>query len=97
MAAFAGLERDVILGRTMVGLAAAKAQGRTGGRPTVMDADKLAAASARRGPCQDRQGPQRGRAPVYPPSGRRGRVKPGLVRFSISERSPQAGASRSLT
>ena len=33
----------------MAGLAAAKAQGRTGGRPTVMDADKLAAARARRG------------------------------------------------
>ena len=32
----------------MAGLAAAKAQGRTGGRPTVMDADKLAAARARR-------------------------------------------------
>ena len=28
----------------MAGFAAAKAQGRTGGRPTVMDADKLAAA-----------------------------------------------------
>ncbi|MEU1269849.1 helix-turn-helix domain-containing protein [Streptomyces sp. NPDC005799] len=27
---------------------AAKAQGRTGGRPTVMDADKLAAAKARK-------------------------------------------------
>jgi DNA invertase Pin-like site-specific DNA recombinase len=34
--------------RTMAGLAAARAQGRTGGRPTVMDADKLAAAKARR-------------------------------------------------
>ncbi|MGH3183522.1 MAG: helix-turn-helix domain-containing protein [Streptosporangiaceae bacterium] len=32
----------------MAGLAAAKAQGRNGGRPTVMDADKLAAARARR-------------------------------------------------
>ncbi len=32
----------------MAGLAAAKAQGRTGGRPTVMDADTLAAAGARR-------------------------------------------------
>jgi DNA invertase Pin-like site-specific DNA recombinase len=32
----------------MADLAAAKAQGRTGGRPTVMDADKLAAARARR-------------------------------------------------
>jgi DNA invertase Pin-like site-specific DNA recombinase len=42
MAAFAELERDIIHERTMAGLAAAKAQGRTGGRPTVMDADKLA-------------------------------------------------------
>jgi DNA invertase Pin-like site-specific DNA recombinase len=32
----------------MAGLAAARAQGRTGGRPTVMDPDKLAAARARR-------------------------------------------------
>ena len=32
MAAFVGLERDIILGRTMAGLAAARAQGRTGGR-----------------------------------------------------------------
>jgi len=48
MAAFAELERDIIHERTMAGLAAAKAQGRTGGRPTVMDDDKLAAARARR-------------------------------------------------
>ena len=48
MAAFAELERDMIHERTMAGLAAAKAQGRNGGRPTVMDADKLAAARARR-------------------------------------------------
>jgi DNA invertase Pin-like site-specific DNA recombinase len=48
MAAFAELERDIIHERTMAGLAAARAQGRTGGRPTVMDADKLAAAQARR-------------------------------------------------
>ena len=48
MAAFAELVRDIIHERTMAGLAAAKAQGRTGGRPTVMDADKLAAARARR-------------------------------------------------
>lgn len=34
--------------RTRAGLAAAKAQGRTGGRPAVMDADKLAAAKARK-------------------------------------------------
>lgn len=48
MAAFAELERDIIHERTMAGLAAARAQGRIGGRPTVMDADKLAAAQARR-------------------------------------------------
>src|SRR5216684_2849657 len=48
MAAFAELERDIIHERTMAGLAAARAQGRVGGRPTVMDADKLAAARARR-------------------------------------------------
>jgi DNA invertase Pin-like site-specific DNA recombinase len=48
MAAFAELERDIIHERTMAGLAAARAQGRTGGRPTVMDPDKLAAARARR-------------------------------------------------
>ena len=48
MAAFAELERDIIHERTMAGLAAARAQGRRGGRPTVMDADKLAAARARR-------------------------------------------------
>ena len=48
MAAFAELERDIIHERTMAGLAAAKAQGRVGGRPTVMDEDRLAAAKARR-------------------------------------------------
>ena len=41
------LERDMIHQRTMAGLAAARAQGRVGGRPSVMDADKLAAATAR--------------------------------------------------
>jgi hypothetical protein len=47
MAAFSELERHMIHQRTMAGLAAARAQGRTGGRPTVMDPDKLAAARAR--------------------------------------------------
>lgn len=47
MAAFAELERDMIHQRTMAGLSAARVQGRVGGRPTVMDPDKLAAASAR--------------------------------------------------
>jgi DNA invertase Pin-like site-specific DNA recombinase len=48
MASFAELERDMIQERTMAGIKAARAQGRNGGRPTVMDADKLAAAKARR-------------------------------------------------
>ncbi len=52
MAAFAELSvistRDILHERTLAGLAAARAQGRTGGRPTVMDSDKLAAAQARR-------------------------------------------------
>jgi DNA invertase Pin-like site-specific DNA recombinase len=48
MAAFAELERDIIHERTMAGLVAARAQGRSGGRPTVMDEDKLAATRARR-------------------------------------------------
>jgi DNA invertase Pin-like site-specific DNA recombinase len=48
MAAFAELERDIVHERTMAGLEAARAQGRRGGRPVVMDADKLAAARARR-------------------------------------------------
>ncbi|GFH36516.1 recombinase family protein [Streptomyces pacificus] len=46
--AMAEFERDLIKDRTRAGLAAARAQGRTGGRPAVMDADKVAAAKARR-------------------------------------------------
>jgi DNA invertase Pin-like site-specific DNA recombinase len=60
MAAFAELERDIIHERTMAGLVAARAQGRGGGRPTVMDEDKLAAVRARRArgesPTRDRRG-----------------------------------------
>src|SRR5690242_16107881 len=48
MVAFAELERDMIVERTRAGLDAAKAQGRTGGRPSDMVADKLAAAKARK-------------------------------------------------
>lgn len=44
----AEMERDLIHERTMDGLAAAAAQGRTGGRPTAVDADTLAVARARR-------------------------------------------------
>lgn len=47
MAAVAELERDLIHQRTMAGLAAARAQGRIGGRPSVMNPDKLAAVTAR--------------------------------------------------
>jgi DNA invertase Pin-like site-specific DNA recombinase len=47
MAAFSELERHMIHQRTIAGLKAARAQGRTGGRPTVMDPDTLAAARAR--------------------------------------------------
>lgn len=44
----AEMERDLIHERTMDGLAAAAAQGRTGGRPAAIDADTLAVARARR-------------------------------------------------
>ncbi len=47
MAAFAEPEGDILLERTMAGLAAARRQGRTGSRPTVMDADKLTAHARR--------------------------------------------------
>ncbi|MFF3928527.1 recombinase family protein [Streptomyces hirsutus] len=47
MAAFAELERDLIVERTKAGLEAAKAQGRTGGRPTVITEDLLTVAKAR--------------------------------------------------
>ncbi|MFR0353333.1 recombinase family protein [Streptomyces sediminimaris] len=48
MAAFAELERDMIAERTRAGLDAAKAQGRTGGRPTVITEDLLTVAKARK-------------------------------------------------
>jgi DNA invertase Pin-like site-specific DNA recombinase len=70
MAAFAGLERDIIYKRTTADLAAAKAQGRTGGRPAVMDAGKLAAARTRQEPRQDHRGPRRQQRLSPPPSGR---------------------------
>ncbi|TFH74444.1 recombinase family protein [Cellulomonas sp. HD19AZ1] len=45
-AALAQLEREVLVDRTMSDLAAARARGRVGGRPTVLPPDKLAAAHA---------------------------------------------------
>ncbi|WP_298800401.1 recombinase family protein [uncultured Pseudonocardia sp.] len=44
----AEMERDLIRERTLDGLAAAAAQGRTGGRPAALDPDTLAVALARR-------------------------------------------------
>lgn len=41
MVAFAELERDMIIDRTRAGLAAARAQGNVGGRPTVVDKHTL--------------------------------------------------------
>ncbi|MFE3144115.1 recombinase family protein [Streptomyces scopuliridis] len=46
--AMAEFERSLIKERTRAGLEAAKAQGRTGGRPTVVDEDVLTVARARR-------------------------------------------------
>ncbi|MDX2295743.1 MULTISPECIES: helix-turn-helix domain-containing protein [Streptomyces] len=46
--AMAEFERSLVKDRTHAGLDAARAQGRVGGRPAAMDADKLAAAKARR-------------------------------------------------
>lgn len=43
-AALAEFERDLIRERTQAGLAAARARGRQGGRPTVMTPDKIAVA-----------------------------------------------------
>jgi DNA invertase Pin-like site-specific DNA recombinase len=47
-AALAEFERDIIRERTAAGLVAARARGRKGGRPTVMDAKKVAMAQALR-------------------------------------------------
>jgi DNA invertase Pin-like site-specific DNA recombinase len=42
--ALAALEREVLVERTRSGLAASRARGRVGGRPVVVDAERLAAA-----------------------------------------------------
>lgn len=47
--AMAEFERSLIRERTKAGLEAAKAQGRTGGRPTVITDDMLTVAKARKG------------------------------------------------
>lgn len=47
--AMAEFERSLIRERTKAGLKAAKAQGRTGGRPTVINDDMLTVAKARKG------------------------------------------------
>lgn len=45
LASLAAFERDLIRERTMAGLAAARARGKVGGRPTAMTTDKLAVAA----------------------------------------------------
>jgi DNA invertase Pin-like site-specific DNA recombinase len=45
-ASIAEFERDLLVERTQAGLAAARARGRKGGRPTVMTPEKIAVASA---------------------------------------------------
>lgn len=47
-AALAQFERDLIRERTHAGLAAARAQGRVGGRPTVMTPERVTAAAQMR-------------------------------------------------
>ncbi len=72
-AALAEFERGVIRERTLAGLQAARARGRTGGRPPALKAKDLAAAKAM---LQDpeitvargRQAPGRGRLDPLPPS-----------------------------
>ncbi|MFD7750676.1 recombinase family protein [Streptomyces sp. NPDC059757] len=49
MVAFAELERDMIVERTKAGLAAAKAQGKVGGRPKAMDTKMIRQAQALKG------------------------------------------------
>ncbi|MGW4824995.1 helix-turn-helix domain-containing protein [Streptomyces sp. NPDC004227] len=48
IAAMAEFERSLIKDRTRAGLEAAKAQGRTGGRPSVVSEDVLTVARARK-------------------------------------------------
>src|SRR5260370_23244618 len=47
LGAIAQFERDLIIERTQAGLAAARARGRTGGRPVTMTPGKVTAAKAR--------------------------------------------------
>lgn len=51
--ALAEFERDLIRERTQAGLAAVRARGRTGGRPTVWTEDRLRAARAMRANGED--------------------------------------------
>ncbi|WP_406493133.1 recombinase family protein [Streptomyces sp. NBC_00846] len=55
IAAMAEFERSLIKDRTRAGLEAAKAQGRTGGRPSVVDEDVLTVARARKAKGRERQ------------------------------------------
>jgi len=97
VAAFAELERGIVRRRAMAGLAAARAQGRRGGRPTVMDGDRLAAARARRengeSPAQIAKALGGSRASVYR------HLAPGGSRPPGPQPAPEAasGAARART
>ena len=94
MAAFAGLERDMIYERTRAGLVAARAQGRNGGRPTLMDPGRLAAARARRArgesPAQIARALGVSRASVYRYLGAAGQAGEGFTSVPLSLRPDEA-------
>jgi DNA invertase Pin-like site-specific DNA recombinase len=72
--AMAEFERSLIMERTRAGLDAAKAQGRTGGRPSAVNEDVLIAARARKAKGRERQRHSQGsgRLPGHPvPASRR--------------------------
>jgi DNA invertase Pin-like site-specific DNA recombinase len=94
MAAFAELERDMIYERTRAGLVAARAQGRNGGRPTLMDPGRLAVARARRArgesPAQIARALGVSRASVYRHLGAAGQAGEGFTSVPLSLRPDEA-------
>ncbi|WP_408996461.1 helix-turn-helix domain-containing protein [Streptomyces europaeiscabiei] len=80
MVAFAELERDMIVEPTRAGLDAAKAQGRTGGRPTVITEDEPTVAKAAEGESVSAIAEALGvsRATLYRPIGRPRTLPPPL-------------------
>lgn len=95
MATLAELERDIVHERTMAGLAAARAKGRTGGRPTVMNPDKLAAARARHAnglsPAQIAKALGVSRATIYRHLGPKAAWSPAVVAAEANGPGPPPG------